>query len=198
MFCAPIPGANEKSNSRTVSEFDSGGGASPFEEERIPPYTVMKGDALSSSNDPESARTVQCDARFILRKYRCLKRPDAVRLRLINETVEQPPSYSLPSSGRRNVHAHLCHAFVDFSRRDRAESGPSDNCSVVLRDESARSEVRSVPPVPVGHGGFECCLSCSDSFGVDRPNIRPVGRRHRKNLEHQLRPGFCRLSRWRG
>jgi hypothetical protein len=41
-------------------------------------------------------------------------------------------------------------------------------------------------------------LSCSDSFGVDRPNIRPVGRRHRKNLEHQLRPGFCRLSRWRG
>src|SRR5689334_855700 len=117
-------------------------------------------DALAPPDFAEPAAAVQRQARFILRQYARLQRPDAVALGFFDQPIEQGESNAAAARRLSDVDADLGDACLYGPAGDGTQRRPADDPVITSRDQSGKAVMRPVPLFPLRRRGLEGGVAC--------------------------------------
>lgn len=145
-------------------------GASPLDQNNVPPTSVVLANALPNSDPPKPAYLVQPQTGGILRKDAGLDCPDAGLLAAGDKRVEQLAAHTSAARQLVDVHAVLHDPAIHAPLGERYDRGPPDHRRVLSRDKAMVGQVPCVPSRPVGHRCLEGKVPGGDTLLVDAPN----------------------------
>ena len=122
----------------------------------------------------ESPGLVQRDAASVFGKDCSLQRPDAVLLRLLNESFEKCFADALSPYGGSHVDRNLRHACLHLAWGDAAQRRPGYDVGFCSHDQTGMLVMVGVPLFPAGRFRFEGRISSGDAFLIDRLDDGPV------------------------
>src|SRR5690606_22397755 len=164
-----------------------GQGTAALHQDRVAPYTIELGDALTPAHFPEAGSLVQRTRAGVLGEERTLQRPDAGGFRIDDQLLEQRAADTASARSSRHVDRQLGDPGVDRARRHGRQCGPTERVpGVIGRDGDAAShgEPPRRPRLPVPRSsGLEGGLAGSYAFEVDGPYRVPVRLEHRPDQD---------------
>src|SRR6266511_4147742 len=162
---------------------NAGDAAPALEQHHVAPAVAVPADALPAADLAEAAGAVQSQAGVVLGEDPGLQRPDARRLGLRDQPLEQG-SADPPAAGTGGyVQADVGHAPVHGARRYRGQGRPPEDPTALTGHQPAFAEVRAVPGRPVGGGRLEGAVSAGDALLVDLADRGPVLGPHAGHLD---------------
>lgn len=130
---------------------------------------------------------MQFYAGCVLRKYRCLQRPNPVSLGLFYQSFKQRTANPSTSALFADRNTQLRYSAISVSFRDSTQSSPTQNSVSLSRHEPGKLKMAGIPVVPRRSIGFESRVACSNALEIDGPDLFPIARYHLVDNEvHRL------------
>jgi hypothetical protein len=158
---------------------ETGGCTAALQQGDVAPSAIHAADSFARPDDAKAVAFMDRDTGDILRKDCRLQSPYSVLFGRSDQRGEKLRTDTFSASALRDVNTDLGDAPVNFACRDRTQRGPTGDFRTGANDQTALSEMRTVPLLPVGNFGFEGRIAGANSFLVNGANCVPIPWQHR-------------------